>query len=113
MIGAIAAAATLVLGAAPILQASAATPVSPVTVTGVAAASAAPAAAAAPDVVGFKGRVGKNGLVCANEPVLGSRMPVRRCRSPEDIVARRIQDQQSLDHLQRMMDPGSSMKPGG
>jgi len=110
MIGAIAAAAAMMLSAAPAFQVASSTPVSPVTVTG--AAPAAPVAAS-PDAAGFKGRVGKNGLVCSNEPVLGSRLPVRRCRSPEDIVARRIQDQQSLDHLQRMMDPGSSMKPGG
>ena len=39
-------------------------------------------------------------LVCKSEPVLGSRLPVRRCRTVADIKDRRLQDQQAIDRAQ-------------
>jgi hypothetical protein len=68
---------------------------------------------AKPEAAGVRGRVGSNGLVCTDAPVLGSRLPVRRCRSPAELAARRQQDQQALDLMQRLNDPGSSMKLPG
>jgi hypothetical protein len=47
-----------------------------------------------------------NALVCRNEPVLGSRLPTKRCRTPEQMAAQQQQDQADLDKMQRTGDPG-------
>jgi hypothetical protein len=39
-------------------------------------------------------------LVCKSEAVLGSRLPVRRCRTVGDIKDRALQDQQAIDRAQ-------------
>lgn len=41
-----------------------------------------------------------NQLVCKSEAVLGSRLPVRRCRTVADIKDRMLQDQQAVDRAQ-------------
>ncbi|HEY2749753.1 hypothetical protein [Phenylobacterium sp.] len=40
-------------------------------------------------------------LVCKSEPVLGSRLPVRRCRTVGDIKDRSLQDRQEVEHAQQ------------
>ena len=47
-----------------------------------------------------------NSLVCRNEPVLGSRLPTRRCRTTEQMAAQKQEDQANLDKMQRTSDPG-------
>jgi hypothetical protein len=47
-----------------------------------------------------------NALVCRNEPVLGSRLPTRRCRTTEQMAAQRQEDQANLDKMQRVSEPG-------
>lgn len=47
-----------------------------------------------------------NALVCRNEPVLGSRLPTKRCRTQEQMAAQQQQDQADLDKMQRTGDPG-------
>jgi hypothetical protein len=39
-------------------------------------------------------------LVCHTEAVLGSRLPVRRCRTVRDIKERMLSDQQAIDRAQ-------------
>ena len=43
-----------------------------------------------------------NALVCKNEPVLGSRMPTKRCRTTAQMAEQQQDDQANLDKLQRM-----------
>jgi hypothetical protein len=45
-------------------------------------------------------------LVCKSEPVLGSRLPVKRCRSQGDMAQQKIQDRQALERTQIMTDNG-------
>ena len=40
-------------------------------------------------------------MVCSNQAVLGSRLPVRRCRTVRDIKERTFNDQQMVDHAQQ------------
>lgn len=47
-----------------------------------------------------------NTLVCKNEPVLGSRLPTKRCRTTEQIAQQQQEDQQNLDKMQRTDLPG-------
>jgi hypothetical protein len=47
-----------------------------------------------------------NALVCRNEPVLGSRLPTKRCRTQEQMAAQQQEDQANLDKMQRTGDPG-------
>jgi len=47
-----------------------------------------------------------NSLVCRNEPVLGSRLPTKRCRTPEQMAAQQQEDQANLEKMQRTGDPG-------
>ena len=49
---------------------------------------------------------GSNALVCRNEPVLGSRLPTKRCRTTEQMAAQKQEDQANLDKMQRTSDPG-------
>ena len=39
-------------------------------------------------------------LICKSEPVLGSRLPVRRCRTVADMKDRMLQDQQAVERAQ-------------
>ena len=45
-------------------------------------------------------------LVCRSEPVLGSRLPTKRCRTQGDIAQQKIQDRQALERTQVMTDNG-------
>lgn len=45
-------------------------------------------------------------VICKSEPVLGSRMPTKRCRTQGQIDAQRLEDRQALEHAQIMVDPG-------
>ena len=47
-----------------------------------------------------------NTLVCKTEPVLGTRLPAKRCRTAEQIAAQQQEDQANLDKMQRVGDPG-------
>jgi len=38
--------------------------------------------------------------------VLGSRLPTKRCRTTEQMAAQQQEDQQNLDKMQRIGDPG-------
>jgi hypothetical protein len=41
-----------------------------------------------------------NQFLCKSEPVIGSRLPVRRCRTVGDIKDRSLQDRQEIEHAQ-------------
>ena len=47
-----------------------------------------------------------NGLICRNEPTLGTRLPTKKCRTAEQIAEQQREDQQALDKMQRLGDPG-------
>ena len=70
-----------------------------------AAAAAQPQAAAAAEQAAKPKKAG-NSVVCRNEPVLGSRLPTKRCRTSEQMAAQQQQDQADLDKMQRVGDPG-------
>ena len=53
-----------------------------------------------------KSKKSSNAMVCRNEPVLGSRLPTKRCRTTEQMAAQQQQDQADLDKMQRVGDPG-------
>lgn len=46
-----------------------------------------------------------NQLVCKSEPVLGSRMPVRRCHTVAEIKDRQQQDREAIEHAQILQEP--------
>lgn len=75
--------------------------------TGAAAAAApAPATQAKPAAPGLTYAPAKaadqkdDQLVCTTQAVLGSRMPVRRCRTVGDIKDRSLNDRQMVEHAQ-------------
>ena len=74
--------------------------------TAPAPAGVQPQAAAATEQTAKPKKQANNALVCRNEPVLGSRLPTRRCRSTEQMAAQKQEDQANLDKMQRMSDPG-------
>jgi len=41
-----------------------------------------------------------NRLVCKTEPVLGSRLPVKKCATVGQMAMRKFEDQQSLEKIQ-------------
>lgn len=45
-------------------------------------------------------------MVCHSEQVLGSRMPVKRCRTKGDMAAQKLEDRQALERMQIRQDPG-------
>ena len=45
-------------------------------------------------------------MVCKNEPVLGSRLPTKRCRTQGDIAQQRLDDRAALERAQIRIDPG-------
>ena len=47
-----------------------------------------------------------NTLICKNEPTLGTRLPTKKCRTPAQIAAQQLEDQQNLDKMQRTDNPG-------
>ncbi|MFL5297802.1 MAG: hypothetical protein ACJ798_15615 [Phenylobacterium sp.] len=67
-----------------------------------AAPAPAPAVQAGPTYAPPKAADQKDGqLICRSEAVLGSRMPVRRCRTVGDIKDRQLQDRQNVEHAQQ------------
>jgi hypothetical protein len=74
--------------AATILMADAAPAATP---TPAADAKAAPATAK---------KASTDALICKSEPVLGSRMPVKKCRTAGDAAAEKLQAQQELNKMQ-------------
>ncbi|HEY8002652.1 MAG TPA: hypothetical protein VIE16_00400 [Phenylobacterium sp.] len=45
-------------------------------------------------------------MVCHSEQILGSRMPVKRCRTKGDIATQKLEDRQTLERMQIRQDPG-------
>jgi hypothetical protein len=45
-------------------------------------------------------------LVCKSEPVLGSRLPTKRCRTQGDIATEKFESRQALERTQIMTDNG-------
>ena len=45
-------------------------------------------------------------LVCKNEPVLGSRLPTKRCRTRGDIAQQGLDDRAAIERAQIRIDPG-------
>ncbi len=45
-------------------------------------------------------------MVCKSEPVLGSRLPTKRCRTQGDIAQQRLDDRAALERAQIRIDPG-------
>jgi hypothetical protein len=70
--------------------------------TTAAAQPAPPAKAEAPE----KAKDDSNAMVCRSEPVLGSRMPVKRCRTKGDMAAQKLEDRQAIERAQIRNDPG-------
>ena len=68
--------------------------------------AAQPQAVAATAEQNAKPKKSGNALVCKNEPVLGSRLPTKRCRTTEQMAAQQQDDQANLDKMQRTGDPG-------
>lgn len=75
--------------------------------TAPAVSSAAPqaAAATAPDNAKPK-KTAANTLVCKSEPVLGTRLSTKKCRTVEQMAQQRQEDQANLDKMQRTDLPG-------
>jgi hypothetical protein len=74
-----------------------------------ATATAAKPAATAQTVspaTGVAKRSDLQALICKSEPVLGSRLPTKRCRTQGDIAQQKIQDRQALERTQIMTDNG-------
>ena len=63
------------------------------------------AAATAPDNAKPK-KQANTGLICRNEPTLGTRLPTKKCRTAEQIAQQRQEDQANLDKMQRTDQPG-------
>ena len=58
--------------------------------------------AAAPE----KSKDDSSTVVCRSEPVLGSRMPQKRCRTKGDMAAQKLEDRQAIERAQIRSDPG-------
>ena len=70
------------------------------------ALQAVPAQAQATAEQTAKPKAQANALICRNEPVLGSRLPTKRCRTTEQMAAQKQEDQANLEKMQRVSDPG-------
>lgn len=68
--------------------------------------AAQPQAAAAAEQGAKPKKQASNALVCKNEPVLGSRLPTKRCRTSEQMAQQQQEDRANLDKMQRVGDPG-------
>lgn len=60
-----------------------------------------PTAAPAKDV-----KVNKDGMICRNERIVGSRMPSKVCMTPQQWEERKANDRQDLERSQRTDLPG-------
>ncbi|HEX4711752.1 hypothetical protein [Phenylobacterium sp.] len=45
-------------------------------------------------------------MVCKSEPVLGSRLPTKRCRTQAQIDSQRLEDRQAIERAQILAEPG-------
>jgi N-acetylglutamate synthase/N-acetylornithine aminotransferase len=63
-------------------------------------AAGAPTAKAAAPTTAQKTADANTKLVCKSEPVLGSRMPVKKCRTVGDAAAEKLEAQQALERMQ-------------
>lgn len=72
------------------------------------APAAAPTTPAAKtdDAAKSKVATNKDGLVCRNEAIIGTRFPKKICYRPEELAARTQDDRANLEHAQRLTDPG-------
>ena len=93
----------LALFAASVLMADSTTALQATTPTPTGAQAQATAATAEQSA---KRKSSGNTMVCRNEPVLGSRLPTRRCRTTEQMAAQKQEDQADLQKMQRVSDPG-------
>jgi hypothetical protein len=66
----------------------------------------APQANAAAEPTAKPKKQANNGLICRNEPNLGTRLPTKKCRTAEQMAAQKLEDQQNLDKMQRVGEPG-------
>ena len=71
-----------------------------------ATAGAQPQATATPAEHAKPKKQANNSLICKNEPVLGSRLPTKRCRTTEQMAQQQQEDQANLDRMQRTDLPG-------
>jgi hypothetical protein len=44
-------------------------------------------------------------MVCHSEEVLGSRMPVKRCRTKGEMATRKLEDRQTVERMQILQEP--------
>jgi hypothetical protein len=79
-------------------------------------AEAAPAAQPAePDrpPVSGKQKLAKQGMICRNESVIGSKLPRRVCLTPEEDARRRQQDRELTEYMQHSTRVGcGAVTPG-
>jgi len=70
-------------------------------------AAAQPAAAepAGAEQAAKKAKTNKDGLICKNEPVLGSRMKTKLCMTAEQWEERKASDRETLERQQRINPP--------
>ena len=47
-----------------------------------------------------------NTVVCKSEPIIGSRMPTKRCRTQGQMDAQRLEDRQAIERAQILTEPG-------
>ncbi len=67
-------------------------------------ADGAAAMEAAPDPAKPK-LTAANTLICKSEPVLGTRLSTRKCRTAEQIAQRKQEDKVNLDNIQHQSQP--------
>ena len=96
----------IALLAATVLMADSTTALQAAPASTTAAQPQAAAATSATAEQNAKPKKSGNALVCRNEPVLGSRLPTKRCRTSEQMAAQQQEDQANLDKMQRTGDPG-------
>ena len=65
-----------------------------------------PATAAAAEPNAKPKKQANNGLICRTEPTLGTRLPTKKCRTAAQVAEQKQEDQQNLDKMQRIGDPG-------
>ena len=68
--------------------------------------SAAPAAGAMSPRAKARAADNPMAMVCKSEPVLGSRLPTKRCRTQGDIAQQRIEDRAAIERVQVRSDAG-------
>ncbi|MDB5462736.1 MAG: hypothetical protein JWP23_1125 [Phenylobacterium sp.] len=67
---------------------------------------AAPDAAAKPAAAASKKQNDPTALVCKSEPVLGTRLATKHCRTQAQIDAQKLEDRQALERAQTVAKRG-------